>query len=110
MYAQNTNVINNNAENLMLRAVLGAFGFLAIWYILILGNIVFNIIERRTTETAVRTISSEVNNLELDYLALSKNIDFELSQKLGFKEVKAQFTTRKSLSTLGSINLAQNGI
>ncbi|MBP6060937.1 MAG: hypothetical protein KA515_02985 [Candidatus Pacebacteria bacterium] len=109
-YAQSVSIINNNAEALTLRFILGAFILLAMGYILILGNIVLNIIERRATETAVRNLSSEVSDLELNYLALSNNIDLDLSHNLGFREVKAQFATRKTLGALPNINLAQNDI
>jgi hypothetical protein len=109
-YAQGVAVIQNDGASLVLRMLLGAFCFVALWYILILGNIVFNIVERKTVEGEIRTLSSEVNNLELEYLALSNNIDLDLSYKLGFREVKAGFATRKTFSSLGSLKLVQNDI
>ena len=109
MYAHNVGVINNNAGALMLRGILFAFGGVALWYLLVLGNIVFNIVERKTAETASRALSSEVGGLELDYLALSSNIDMDLAHEMGFREVKAKFATRKSFGSLG-INLTKNDI
>jgi hypothetical protein len=109
-YAANVNIINNNSESFVLRAILFAFGALALWYVLILGNIVFNIIERKTAEAAVRVLVSDVSDLELDYLALSNNVDLEMSHSLGFKEVKPKFAVRKSLGSLGSLSMARNEI
>jgi hypothetical protein len=108
-YAESLSIMGNT-ENILLRTILGAFGILALWYIFLLGNIVFNIIERKTVEAQTRILSSEVSNLELNYLALSNGIDLDLSHKLGFREVKAQFATRKSLSSLGNLSLVQNDL
>ncbi|MBP9748081.1 MAG: hypothetical protein KBD17_00410 [Candidatus Pacebacteria bacterium] len=91
----------DNAEKMMLRAVLFSFGALAVWYVIILGTIVFNISERKTAEAKVRALSSEVSDLELEYLALSNSIDLNLSYSMGFKEISAKFATRKSLDALG---------
>ncbi len=76
----------------------------------LLGNIVFSIIEGRTAETEVRSLSSDVSALELDYLSLSNKVNLDLSYQMGFVEVKAKFATRKSISPIGSINVARNDI
>lgn len=99
-YASQIQAIDN-AEKFMLKAVLLSFGALAIWYIIILGTIVFNITERKTAETNIRTLSSEVSDLELEYLAKSKSIDLALSYSMGFREVSPKFATRKDLTELG---------
>ena len=118
-YAHNAIVINNNAERVALKAILGSFFMVAIWYILILGNIVFNIMERKTAEAEARALSAEVGDLELAYLAMSQDVDLDFSYSLGFKEVKAQFATRKAIDLVGlrteggvssNINLAKNDI
>lgn len=118
-YTDSINTINNNAEKFMLKVVLFSFAALAVWYLLLLGNIVLNIAERKTVEAKVRTLSSEVGDLELGYLAMSNNIDLNLSYSLGFKEVDAKFATRKTLDAVGfnsatssdlSLNKARNDI
>ncbi len=91
----------DNAEKFMLKAALFSFGALAIWYIIILGTIVFNITERKTAESKIRSLSSEVSDLELDYLSKSNSIDLNLSHSMGFKEVSPKFATRKALTALG---------
>ncbi len=109
-YAAGVNIIDDDSPSFMLRAILFAFGALAFGYVLILGNIVFNIIERKTAEAAVRVLVSDVSDLELDYLALSNNVDLDMSYNLGFKEVKPKFAVRKSLGSLGSLSMARNEI
>jgi hypothetical protein len=106
---QNVNIMNNNIEieRIILNTILSIFGALALIYILILGNTVFNIIQRRTLEKEALTLSNEVGNLELSYLSVSNSVDLALSSSMGFKEAKATFAIRKSL---GSIKLANNEI
>ncbi|MFA5791654.1 MAG: hypothetical protein WC884_01295 [Candidatus Paceibacterota bacterium] len=91
--------MNNNIEikrvifNIMLSLLVG----LALWYVFILGNMVFDIVQRRTLEKEALLISNEVADLELSYLSISKNVDLALSSSMGFKEIKATFAIRKSL-------------
>ena len=104
MYASglgNVSIASSDAPRFALRFILWSFGILAIWYIFLLGNMVFNITERRALETRARTLSSEVGDLELVYLSMSENIDLAFSHSIGFKEVEAKFAVRKSLNSLG---------
>ncbi len=107
-YAGNVNIIiNNNLHRRILNLMLWTLGALALFYVFFLGNMVFNIVERKALEGYARTLSSEVGNLELQYLSVSQKIDLDLAYSLGFKEVKTKFATRKSL---GSISVAKNEI
>ncbi len=111
-YIKDASVINNNMESVVLRFILLSFGALAILYVILLGNMVANIVQRRALEATARTLSSDVSDLELTYLSMSNNIDLSYSYSLGFKDTKPTFTTRKSvgLKTLDSVKIAQNGI
>ena len=104
---RNVNIINYNVEKIFLRAIIFSFGALAIFYVLILGNMVWNIVERRSLEREVATLGSAVHELELTYLSQSMNIDLIFSKNLGFTETDTKFATRKSL---GSVKLAKNEI
>jgi len=114
---QNVNIMNNNieVEKNILKTMLFILATLAIFYMLILGSMVFNIIERRTLEKEMLTLSNEVGNLEVSYLAVSSSIDMDLSSAMGFKETKATFATRKFLGfnssgNFGNVKLADNEI
>lgn len=106
---QNVNIMTNNIEvkRIILNTMLSILAALALWYVLILGSMVFDIVERKALEKEVATLSNEVGELELSYLSVSNSIDLSLSSSMGFKETKATFATRKSL---GSIKLAKNEI
>lgn len=110
--------MNNNVEvrKVVLNGMLAVFAALFFWYVFILGNMVFNIAERKVLEKEVLTLTNEVRNLELSYLAVSNSIDSDLSVSMGFKETKATFATRKALGrssmgeALGSLKIAKNEI
>jgi len=109
-------VNNNNLEKRLFNFTLACLGSLALLYILILGNMITNIVERRSSESTARTLESEVRNLELAYLSMSNDIDLDFSYSLGFKETKATYATRKSLGygtardSFGSVNNSQNDL
>ena len=96
---------NNNLQHRIFHIILMSFGALALAYILILGNMVFNIIERRSFEKQALSLSNEVGDLELVYLSLSNKVDLPLSYSLGFKETKPKFAIRQALC-LGSSPLS----
>ncbi len=107
-YTNNVNIIdNNNLQKRILNIMLSTLGILALLYVLFLGNMVFNIVERKALEEHALTLSNDVGNLEQEYLSMSQKVDLNLAYSLGFKETKTQFATRK---TLGSINIAKNEI
>jgi len=115
---QNVNIMNNNieVEKNILNTMIFILGALALFYVLILGNMVFNIVGRKTLEKEILTLSNEIGKLELSYLSVSNSVDMNLSSTMGFKETKATFTTRKSLgfnsnsTNFGKIKLTNNEI
>lgn len=107
-YAGSVDIVNNNnLQRRILNIALSSLGALAVFYVLLLGNMVFNIVERKSLETNLRTLSSEVAELELTYLSISNTVDSNLGLSLGFKEQPATYATRKSL---GSVKLTKNEI
>lgn len=112
MYASNVNIMNNNLhmEKIILNILLSVLAGLALWYLLILGNMVLDIVQRKALEKEALALSSEIGDLELSYLSISKSVDLSLSASMGFKEIKPTFATRKSLGSLGNIKLARNEI
>ncbi|OGI95165.1 hypothetical protein A2917_00735 [Candidatus Nomurabacteria bacterium RIFCSPLOWO2_01_FULL_42_17] len=101
MYMAREGAINNNIEKLSLHFILLSFGVLALLYLIFLGNMVKNIVERRSLEARAVSLSNEVRNLEVTYLSLSKGVDLPMSYSMGFKETKATFVSRKSVNSLG---------
>jgi len=84
------------------------------FYFLILGNTVFNIVQRKNLEKQEVGLSSNVGNLELSYLSVSNSVDIALSSSMGFGPTKVNYAVRKSVSyntqNLGSLNTNNNEI
>lgn len=118
MSVKNVNIMNNNieVEKNILNTMIFILVALALFYVLFLGNMVFNIVSRRTLEKETVALSNEIGELEVSYLSVSNSIDTNLSFAMGFKETKAAFATRKSLGfnlsgvNFGNIKLANNEI
>jgi hypothetical protein len=101
-YTNEVNIINNNdIERRVLKILLLSFGMLSVLYILFLGNMIFNIVERRNLEEQARSLSNEVMELESTYLSMSNKLDLDYSHSLGFSDVKATFATRQPLQSIG---------
>ena len=96
-YISGISIINSSAEKITLNIILGSLGLLSLLYVLFLGNMVANIVERKSLEADIRVLSGEVGQLELTYLSMSNEIDLTLSMSMGFEEAKPTFATRKSL-------------
>jgi hypothetical protein len=110
-YAKGVNSVvtdNVSMRKNILRGIFAAAGVLAVCYVVILGSMVFNIVERKALEANARTIANDVSELELQYLNMSKSIDLSLATSKGFKETDTKkFATRKAL---GSISFAKNDL
>ncbi|MFA6177417.1 MAG: hypothetical protein WC694_00795 [Candidatus Paceibacterota bacterium] len=112
------NIMNNNieVEKNIFYTMIFILMALALFYVLILGNMVFSIVERRTLEKEMLSLSSEISRLEVSYLAVTSSVDMNLSSTMGFKETKATFATRKTLgfntggAYLGNIKKSLNEI
>lgn len=118
MSIRNVNITNNNIEvgRNILNTMIFILAALALFYALILGNMVFNILERRNLEKEAVALSNEIGELEVSYLSVSNNVDINLSSAMGFKETRATFATRKSLglnlsgANLENVKFANNEI
>ena len=108
MYASNVHIVDNhNLERRVLNSMLLSLGLLGLIYVLILGNMVFNIVERKALEARSHVLENEVADLELNYLGASNKVDLDLAQVMGFEETAIKFATRKAL---GSIKVFQNDL
>ena len=108
MYASNVHIVDNdNLERRVLNFMLLSLGLLGLIYVLILGNMIFNIVQRKALEARAHTLQNEVADLELNYLGASNKVDLSLAQVMGFRETAVKFATRKAL---GSIKVLQNDL
>ena len=110
--SNNISITNNHLEmrKILLNTMLFVLSGLAFWYVLILGNMVFDIVQRKTLEKEMLALSNDVGQLELSYLSTAGRMDASLSGELGLKEIKPTYATRKSLNSLGALSLGNNEI
>ncbi len=113
-YTESVAIVNHgNLRGQTLRIILGSMGLLALLYVIILGTMVYNIIQRKSLEASARVLTNEVAELELSYMSLSSNIDLNYSYALGFKElVNKEFAVRKTpgVANAKSVRFAFNEI
>ena len=100
MHVKSLNIVTNNFERSLFSFIFWSLGFLTLVYVLLLGNMVKNIVERQSLESSARTLVNEVRDLEVTYLSMSNKVDLTLSYSLGFKNTQATFATRKTLGLL----------
>lgn len=112
MSISNVNITNNSLEinRIILNTMLFILAALAFWYVLILGNMVFDIVERKAMEKEMQILANEVGQLELSYLSTAGGMDLSIASSMGFKEIPSTFATRKSLKSLGALSLGNNEI
>jgi hypothetical protein len=104
---------NNDFQVRIFQSLMFGLGVLTLFYVLVLGNMVFNIVERKSLEADARNIGNEVGEMELTYLTMLNKVDISYGKSLGFKEAKATFATRKAVGTLPSsskVKIANNDL
>ncbi len=112
-YIERVDTIDQNIDlrSKVLYGIFSMFILFSFLYVFVLGNMVFNIIERKTVDLEARNLANEVASLEANYLILVNNLDQASSFALGLKEIKPIFANRSNASlTLNSSLLAQNEI
>ena len=101
-YATSVSIVdNNNLKSRVLHFMLWTLGGLVFCYVFFLGNMVFNIIERKALEVDTRSLTNEVGDLESQYFSISNKINLSLAESMGFKEINnKQYAVRKSFGNL----------
>ena len=80
-------VENINTQKVLFRILLIGSILLSSAYIYLIGSITFNVIARKSLESSVASLTSHVNQLDLDYLNSTNKIDKEYAKSMGFVDV-----------------------
>lgn len=106
-YQPSINIVNNNnMRKQVLNITLTFLGLLFVCYLYLLGNIVWDIVQRRNLEAEATTLSNNVQNLQLQYFTASNQVDLALAQTMGFQQIKPNFAVVHN--DLDSIKVAIN--
>lgn len=86
---------NTKTQRALFRILISGLILLSIAYVYLIGSITFNVLARKSLETASRTLGSHVSELELTYLNTANRIDKNYALSLGFVDVHTSiFATR----------------
>lgn len=83
------NIVNDEAlRRRIFRVLCGSLLFLSLCYVYLVGSITFNIIARKTLESNINELNSEVGQLELQSIQLVNNIDVSFGKSMGYVEAR----------------------
>ncbi len=86
---------NRDIQHTLFRVLIGVLMVLFIVYIYLIGSITFNVLARKSLESTVRVMGSNISKLELTYLSNANKIDKNFAKSLGFVDInKNIFATR----------------
>ena len=75
---------NMNTQKMLFRVLIISLVVISAVYMYLIGSITFNIIARKSLETTVGTLTSQVNQLEITYLNNINKTDKTYAQSKGF--------------------------
>lgn len=92
-------VQNTHTQRVIFKVLISSLIALSLVYVYLIGSITFNVLARKSLETSVRTLGSNISNLELQYLDATNKIDKNYASSLGYVDVHDNiFATRKASS------------
>jgi hypothetical protein len=89
---------NNYLRKTLFKVLFSALIILGIMYIYFIGSITFNVLARKSLETTVRTLGSNISNLELTYLNNLNEIDKDYAETKGFVDANDNIFATRSIS------------
>ncbi len=77
---------NQRLRKTVFRLLLVTLAIFSVSYFYLIGSITCNIVERRSFENKITSLNSQVNELDLIYLHMIKNLDKEYAMSNGFTD------------------------
>jgi hypothetical protein len=93
------NIVQNiNTQKILFRLLLTCLIILFTVYIYIIGSITFNVIARKSLESTVASLTSNVNQMDLSYLNSVNKINKEYALSLGFVDVHQNIFASRNIN------------
>jgi hypothetical protein len=89
---------NINTQRVLFRIFLTCLVILFTVYIYLIGSITFNVIARKSLENTVSSLTSSVNQLDLDYLNSINKIDKEYALSNGFVDTHQNIFASRNIN------------
>jgi hypothetical protein len=96
----NNIVQNTSTQRVIFRVLIASLILLAVVYVYLIGSITFNVLARKSLETTVHKLGSNISNLELNYLASLSKIDKNYALSLGFIDVQGNIFAKRDSSSV----------
>jgi len=93
------NIIENNySRSLLFKILVVGLITLSIMYVYFIGSITFNVLARKSLENTVRTLSTNISQLELTYLNNLNEIDKNYAIAKGFVDAHNNIFATRSVN------------
>lgn len=89
---------NNYTRKTLFKILLSTLIVLSVMYVYFVGSITFNVLARKSLENTVRSLSSNISNLELTYLENLNKINKDYATSKGFIDAKNNIFATRTIS------------
>lgn len=89
---------NMNTQRVLFRVMVTCLVVLFTAYAYLIGSITFNVIARKSLESTILSLNSEVNELEITYLDNVNQIDKDYAISKGFVEVRQNIFASRNIN------------
>lgn len=89
---------NMNTQRALFRVMIICLVVLFTAYAYLIGSITFNVIARKSLESTILSLNSEVNELEITYLDNVNQIDKDYALSKGFVEVHQNIFASRNIN------------
>lgn len=93
------NIVENSYTRIILfRFLLAGLIIVSLFYVYLISSITFNVLARKSLESTVRTLTTNISQLELVYLSKTNQIDKDYALSQGFVDVKYNLFAARSIN------------
>ena len=89
---------NMNTQKMLFRIMIISLVVLFTAYVYLIGSITFNVIARKSLESTIANLTTEVNELEISYLDGLNSIDKDYALSKGFVDVRQNIFASRSIN------------
>ena len=89
---------NMNTQKVLFRIMIISLVVLFTAYVYLIGSITFNVIARKSLESTIANLTTEVNELEISYLDGLNSIDKDYALSKGFVDVRRNIFASRSIN------------
>lgn len=89
---------NMNTQKMLFRIMIISLVVLFTAYVYLIGSITFNVIARKSLESTIANLTTEVNELEISYLDGLNSLDKDYALSKGFVDVRQNIFASRNIN------------